>query len=304
MLNIVKPMSEVQPHVLLLLRPYQREALQAIRRAEARGLRRLLVALPTGTGKTVIFAHLIRLRPGRALVLAHRDELLQQAADKIARVIPDAEIGLIKGRRNDHEAPIVVASIQTLSRPHRLAQLSRSFTTIIVDEAHHCREDNTYGEVLKALGAFESRGLLILGMTATPERGDRKCLGTIFEEIVYQKSLLEMIQLRYLADLRAIQIRLELDFGELQTQHGDFLEGELEAKLLAAHAPRYVVEAYREHARGRKALVFTPTVHLANRMAEAFCAAGIRAEALSGGTASDYAAQSSDVCTPGRRWWS
>src|SRR5215208_1145889 len=94
---------------------YQRDTAEAIRRAEQRGIRRQLIALPTGAGKTVNFSHLIGRRRGRALVLAHREELLAQAADKIRTVDPAAAIGLVKAEANETAAPIVVASIQTLA---------------------------------------------------------------------------------------------------------------------------------------------------------------------------------------------
>lgn len=107
----------------LPLRPYQEAALQAILTAQARGVRRPLVVLPVGAGKTVVFAHLLRRRLGRALVLAHRDELLQQAVAKLRLVDPTVQIGMVKAEENAVNAPVVVASVQTLSRPQRLGQL-------------------------------------------------------------------------------------------------------------------------------------------------------------------------------------
>jgi superfamily II DNA or RNA helicase len=102
--------------VALELRPYQLEAIAAIEEAHRRGVRRPLLGLPTGTGKTVIFADLIRKRGGCALVLAHRDELLAQATDKIRQIDPGARLGLVKAEANEVEAPVVVASMQTLAR--------------------------------------------------------------------------------------------------------------------------------------------------------------------------------------------
>ena len=104
----------------LALRPYQWEAIDEILAAASNGISRPLVSLPTGTGKTVVFAHLLAHRGGRGLVLAHRDELLQQARDKISLVAPDLDVGIIKAGVNDLNAKIVIASVQTLSRLHRL----------------------------------------------------------------------------------------------------------------------------------------------------------------------------------------
>ncbi len=127
----------------------------------------------------------------------------------------------------------------------------------------------------------------MVGVTATPERGDRRSLGQVFQRIVYQKDLLEMMQAGYLADLRAMQVLLQADFDALHIRRGDFVEAELETMLLAANAPAQVLAAFQGHAAGRKALLFTPTVAMAYAMAETFAAAGIAAEALDGHTPRD-----------------
>src|SRR5918999_3312777 len=118
----------------LQLRPYQEEAIAAINDAALEGVTRPLVALPTGTGKTVIFVHLLARRAAPALVLAHRDELIQQSVDKLLVVNPDFEVGIVKAERNEVSAPVVVASVPTLARPNRLEQLCQMFRTVVVDE--------------------------------------------------------------------------------------------------------------------------------------------------------------------------
>lgn len=270
------------------LRPYQAEALDAIAQAEERGIRRPLVALPTGTGKTVVFAHLIERRSssGRALILAHRDELLRQARDKLAVVMPGADIGLVKAEADEVAAPVVLASVQTVQQPRRLERLAGSpggFGTIVVDEAHHVAADS-YKRILRRLGAFEANGPLTLGVTATPERADGKPLGRVWQEIVYQRSILEMIHAGYLADLRAVRVHLKTDFSVLRVRGGDFVASEVGEALEAANAPEHVVDAYLEHAAGRKALVFTPTVRTAHATCGAFLRAGVSVEALDGST--------------------
>jgi ATP-dependent helicase IRC3 len=124
----------------------------------------------------------------------------------------------------------------------------------------------------------------VVGVTATPERGDRQSLRQVFDRIVYQKTLLEMMQAGYLVDLRALQVLLQADFDALRTQHGDFVEAELETLLLEANAPAQVLTAFQAYAAARKALLFTPTVATAYAMADTFCTAGIPAEALDGTT--------------------
>jgi ATP-dependent helicase IRC3 len=268
------------------LRPYQQQALDAIVAAEARGIRRPLVALPTGTGKTIIFAYLIQQRPGRALTLVHRDELIRQAVDKLRIVAPDLTIGIVKAERDDVDAQCVIASVQTLSREARLTRLTPDFDTIVVDECHHAVAES-YRRVLEFLGAFEPDGPLTLGVTATPVRGDDVGLDAVFQEIVYQETILEMIAAGYLCDLKAMQIRLAADFHGLHTRGGDLIEGELEDLLMEANASEHVARTYREHALGRKALLFTPTIATAQAMADTLRRDGIAAEALSGKTPLD-----------------
>ena len=249
--------------------------------AADRGIRRPLVALPTGAGKTIVFAEVIRRRGGRALVLAHRDELITQAADKLRLVWPGVDVGVVKARRDETAASVVVASVQTLG-PKRLATLPTDFSTVVVDEAHHAAAPS-YRRILQHVGAFGDRQTLTVGVTATPERGDGVGLNAVFQEIAYRRSLVSMVAEGYLSDLRAVQVRLATSFDGLQAHRdGDFDDDEVAAVLLGGDGPRRAVAAYLEHARGRTALVFTPTVEVAHRMAEAFEAAGVRSEALDG----------------------
>lgn len=266
----------------MALRSYQRDALAAIEQATVRGVRRQLLVLPTGTGKTLVFAELIRRRPGRALVLAHRDELVAQAVEKLAMTGVE-RVGVVKGERNDVDAAVIVASVQTISRPNRLPELVANFSTIVEDEAHHATAE-TYRRVLEHVGAFRDEGPLVLGVTATAERADGAALGAVFQEVVYEARLLDMIRAGYLAELRALQVHVAADFNELHTRAGDFIESEAEMMLLAANAPAAVARAYQEHGAGRTALVFTPTVRVAYEIAKQFDEAGIAAAALDAGT--------------------
>ena len=277
------PPTSLSPPLRLTPRPYQYEAVAALLAATARGVQRPLLVLPTGTGKTIVFALLVQRRGGRSLILAHRDELIQQAVDKLRLVDPTLPLGVVQAARDEHTAPTVVASVQTLSRRTRLARLVPDFQTIVIDEAHHAPAP-TYRRILEYCRAWRPDGPLVVGVTATPERGDRHSLREVFERIVYQKTLLEMMQAGYLVDLRAVQVLLQADFDTLRTQHGDFVEAELETLLLAANAPAQVLAAFQAHAADRKALLFTPTVALAYAMAATFQAAGIPAEALDGTT--------------------
>lgn len=139
----------------LVLRDYQREAIAAIRAAQARGVQKPVVQLPTGAGKTVVFATLIAEefaagRWKRALILVHRDELAHQARDKILAVWPAATVGLVKGQHNDIAAPIIIGSVQTLARKRRRDRLPRDFDAIIIDECHHATA-KSYQDILEDL---------------------------------------------------------------------------------------------------------------------------------------------------------
>jgi ATP-dependent helicase IRC3 len=266
------------------LRDYQTEAVEAVLAAPDQGIQRPLIAMPTGGGKTICFAEIIRRRPGRALVLAHRDELITQAVDKIHMVIPGADIGVVKAARHEADRSIVVASVQSLNAK-RLERMGE-YSTVIVDEAHHVRASG-YERALSALGSFEDGGPLTVGVTATPERGDRLALGTVFQKVVFRRSLVWMIAKGYLSDIRAIQIHLKADFDKLKVRQGDYVDSEVAELLHDAQAPQMAVKGYQEHAAGRRAIVFTPTVALAYEMAEAFRAAGIPAEGIDGTTATE-----------------
>src|SRR6516225_1010197 len=154
-------------------RPYQYEAVAALLAATARGVQRPLLVLPTGTGKTIVFALLVQRRGGRSLILAHRDELIQQAVDTL-------RLGVVQAARDEHTAPTVVASVQTLSRRTRLTRLVPDFQTIVIDEAHHAPAP-TYRRILEYCRAWHPDGPLVVGVTATPERGDHHSLRPVFD---------------------------------------------------------------------------------------------------------------------------
>src|SRR5438105_11577059 len=212
------------PMIRLTPRPYQHEAVAALLAAAARAVQRPLLVLPTGTGKTIIFALLVQRRGGRSLILAHRDELIQQAVDKLHLVDPTLPLGIVQAERDELTAPTVVASVQTLSRRPRLARLVPDFHTIVIDEAHHAPAP-TYRRILAYCRAWHPEGPLVVGVTATPERGDRQSLRPVFDRIVYQKSLVEMMQAGYLVDLRALQVLLQADFDALRTPARGFCRG-------------------------------------------------------------------------------
>lgn len=287
------------PGLRLVLRGYQEEALDRIAAAEERGVRKQLGVAATGLGKTVIFCALAERRRDRTLVLVHRDELVRQAVAKMREVWPGAEVGIVKAGDDDVEADVVVASVQTLSRDRRLDRLMDAignpmrlnpvepFDLVVVDEAHHTAAD-TYRKVLDRLHAGEEGGPLLLGVTATPDRGDGKGLDDLFDEITWTYDILWGINAGFLCDIRAKRIVLDkLDLSDVKVRRGDYEAGAAGEALHDAEAALFIVKAWREHASDRQTLVFTPTVEFAHEVADEYRHHGVVARALSGATPQD-----------------
>ncbi|WP_229891941.1 DEAD/DEAH box helicase [Streptomyces tendae] len=265
-------------------RPYQAEAIKTLISAWQGPHNRLAVVLPTGAGKTVVFANLIdellpQLNGGRALVIAHREELIEQAAAKIRAVRPDLRVGVVKAERDEHQdADVIVASIQTLAVERRRNAIT-NIGVVIVDECHHAAA-RSYMTVLEHFGAW--RGLPVAGFTATMTRTDGG-LADVWEEVVFTLDILEMIEDGYLCDVRGKRVIVEgLDLDAVKSRAGDLQDGQLGQALDDSGAAEVVAEAYRLHAGDRAGVVFTPTVDTAQSMAESFTAAGLPAAAVWG----------------------
>lgn len=274
----------------LPLRPYQAATIDAITAAWDRGLNRAAAVLPTGSGKTVIFSHLAKhahQQGRRTLILAHRDELLRQAADKIRAVAPGIPVGIVKAAENEHaDAAVIIASVQTLARPNRRAQIE-NVGVMVVDEAHHAAAD-TYRATMGHFGAW--RGLPVAGLTATMVRQDGG-LAEVWPEVVYRRDVLEMIADRFLVDVRGKAVQLDgLDLDTVASSGGDFQDGALGAALDHAQAAQAIADAYRQHAADRPGILFSPTVETAHSFAEALTAAGIPAAAVWGAMPADQRA--------------
>lgn len=210
------------------LRPYQTAALEAVRAAYKRKHKSVLVVMPTGTGKTVLFAEISRLAKGPVLVLAHRQELIEQARDKISAWCDDV-VAVEMGHRREFTRPdgsrpkIAVASIQTLRR--RLKSIPRdAFRIVVVDEAHHATADS-YRAVLDHFDAH------ILGVTATPDRSDRKPLGEIFSEVAFDYDMRTAIDDGWLCPIRSFMVQTEVDFSGVRKVAGELATGPVEEIL-------------------------------------------------------------------------
>lgn len=279
------------PAPALPLRPYQREAIDAVRASWDAGTIRPAIVIATGGGKTVVFSHLAAEEPGRTLILAHRKELVDQAAAKLHAITPGMAGVDMADRQADASHKAVVASVQTLTSDKRLARWERdAFAQVVVDECHHAVSP-TYLRILEYFGClpdhpehfdpvpFTTRAL---GVTATLARGDDVGLGKVWQANAYERGTLDLIRDGYLVDVRGMAVPIELDLGEASISHGDYTASSLASLMTAANFESAVVRAYRDHADGRAALVFTPDVATAKSAAAAMREAGIKAEAVWG----------------------
>lgn len=261
------------------LRPYQEASRIAIQNEWAKGIKRTLLVQPTGSGKTIVFSKVAEdcVRDGgRVLVLAHRGELLDQAADKIAKstglgcAVEKAESSCLGSWFR-----IVVGSVQSLMRDSRLSRFSKShFDTIIVDEAHHALADSYQ----RVLNYFSNAN--VLGVTATADRGDMRNLGEYFESLAYEYSLPKAIKEGYLSPIKAMTIPLKLDLTSVGQQAGDFKTSDL-GTALDPYLESIASEMWKA-AQDRKIVVFLPLVKTSQKFTEFLNAKGFKAIEVNG----------------------
>ena len=264
------------------LRPYQQQARDRIHAEWDAGHTRTLLVLPTGTGKTIVFASVAadQVRAGdRVLILAHRGELLEQAADKLRRAT-----GLVSAVEKaestclDSWFRVVVGSVQTLQRTARLERFPQDyFGTIIIDEAHHAITDG-YRRILDYFS-----GAKVLGVTATPDRGDMRNLGEVFDSLAYEYKLTDAIKEGYLCKIMAQTIPLQLDISSVTLSGGDYAVADLGTAL-----DPYLEQIAAEMAvrcKGRKTVVFLPLIRTSQKFRDLLNAKGFRAAEVNGQSA-------------------
>jgi len=276
--------------VPISLRPYQREAIAAVLAARREGARRLLVNLPTGAGKTVIFSELARLARRQVLVLAHREELLEQAKQKLESVLPpEVTVGIERGaERASARARVLVCSIRSLHE-ERLAQLlrGRDIGLIVYDECHHAAAADNL-RVLRQIGVFDQNfSGTLLGFTATTARGDGQGLDGVFERIVYSRSLPQLIGDGFLCPLRGFRIATHADLRSIATSSVDFSESELAEAVDIEERNMLVARSIQELARDRRTIAFCVTVRHARRLAHALNGLGVPTGIVHGELASE-----------------
>lgn len=261
------------------LRPYQEAARESIFSEWEKGNKKTLLVLPTGTGKTIVFAKVTETcvaKSDRVLILAHRGELLDQAADKLNKstglgcAVEKAESTCMGSWFR-----VVVGSVQTLMREKRLRQFPADyFDTIIIDEAHHCISDS-YQKVLKHFP-----GANVLGVTATPDRGDMKALGTYFDSLAYEYTLPKAIKEGYLSPIKALTLPLKIDMSGVGMQAGDFKAADLGTVLDPyLHG---IAQEMQKYCRDKKTVVFLPLVKTSQKFRDILNEHGFQAAEING----------------------
>ncbi len=295
----------------LIPRNYQVECVEQIYRHLSEN-RSTMAVLATGLGKTVVAAETVLQLPpecGRVLFLAHRKELIEQAANSIGAHI-DEGCGIEMAKQSDarkgglvHRSRVVVASVQTLMKDSRLkAYRPSEFGLVITDECHHATADS----YKKIFGWFQqNRQCRFLGITATPDRADSELLGTIYDTVAYEKDICSGIDGGWLVPIVQKFVRIEgLDFSTCRTTAGDVNARDLE-RAMAGDAESEDEDAKRKHeellhrvadpavkeARGRPGIVFCVTVRHAEDMAMMLRRYGCTAEAVTQETSSDRRAE-------------
>lgn len=260
-------------------RPYQTEARQAVHAEWDAGRNKTLLVLPTGTGKTIVFSRITADRVGmgdKVLILAHRGELLEQAADKLHRTT-GLKCAVEKAEETSLNSwfRVTVGSVQSLMRPKRLTQFAPDhFGTIIVDEAHHVLSDG-YRRVLSHFDKAK-----VLGVTATPDRGDMRNLGAFFDSLAYEYTLPKAIRDGYLCPIKAVTIPLQIDLTSVKTSQGDYNAGDLGTALdpyLDA-----IADEMAKLCKERKTIVFLPLIKTSQKFCRLLNEKGFRAAEVNG----------------------
>jgi superfamily II DNA or RNA helicase len=269
------------------LRPYQEQAVEAVQGRWHAGDRATLLVLATGLGKTIVFSEVVRRlaeRGTRSLVLAHRSELIEQAAEKLESL--GLDVGIEQAQRRAAQHSVVVGSVQTLQGRRLERWTSEHFGLVVIDEAHHAAAAS-YRSILSHFA-----GARVLGVTATPDRGDGKGLGGLFDSVAFRLEIADGIQQGWLAPITAKRVVVDgLDLSAVRTTAGDLNQGDLDLALRAPAAVHGVAEPLAVLSRGRPTLAFCVTVEHAHAVADAVnrIAPGT-AEALDGGVLREHRA--------------
>ena len=237
------------------------------------------------THNTVIMSAMAKRavdRGERVVIIVHRHELVGQTVAKLEGIDPMMFVGVVKAQRNEVTADVVVASLQTLSRPGRAEKLGRR-DLVIYDEAHGSASDSAI-DVMTRLGAIGGDAKAV-GFSATFYRADRRPLDVVWDDIVYERDILWAVREGFLSDATGISVPIDgLDLSKVKESGGDYQDRDLGQAMMDAHAAEQVAKAYRKHAAERKAICFAPTVAAAEAIAAELNSVGIPSETVTGKT--------------------
>lgn len=276
------------------LRSYQSTSIRKTEACYARGLQRVVVVAATGAGKSEVIAvtaqRFIERNPGkRVLILAHRDELIDQLYKRVRRVMPHLPAGIVKAQRNQTRHPVIVGSIMTLAGRGghcRRASMIRDVGMVIIDEVHRSAS-NSYQAVLKHYGCLTpGSGVVAFGVTATMSRADDKSLGDTWQEVAHEIPATELMAAGWLVRPTGIRVYVsDLDLAKVRKNSGgDYQDAALGLAVEQSLAPEKIAKAYREHCPTKQGILFAPTVHSAQVLCDALNAEGFRSVVVSGKT--------------------
>jgi len=279
-----------------VLRDYQEKCLEAIENSLSQNIRDQLIILPTGAGKTIIFSELIRRKNLKTLIIAHRLELLEQAEEKLKFVAPDIESGVFCGVRKELGKQVTIASIQSASSyKHREQFLQEDFQLLIIDEAHHASA-RTYLELVDYLGFKQldkvrdnkaSKAGVVLGFTATAKRGDRKALKSVFDKIVYEMQLEDLVERGFLTRPKGLHVTVDIDLEKVQTVMGDYKKLSLRKVMTSKAAREIVAKTIKKFASDRRGIVFSCDINHAEMLQEDISQAGFKCAVVHSGVSLD-----------------
>lgn len=293
--------SLVRWHSQLSLRPYQREAIDLSLKSLSENYRRVAVSMATGSGKTVIFAHLIPEIPpnpstggSKTLILVHRTELVRQAMEKLSEIHPDMVVDkdIAKHRAQIQTSDVIVASVPTLARTaERLNEYDpRDFKAIIIDECHHAVSPSFYKVIQHFGGDRDKSSVAVVGFSATLQRHDKVPLSSVFDYISYHKDVAEMIDQGYLCDPQILTIGAMLNLSSVETTSKDYKTESLAKHVNTDEINEIVLKSYitlqRQH-KWRSTLFFCVNVQHLKDLSDLFRKYGIDAQYVTGETGKD-----------------
>lgn len=299
----------------MALRDYQSKAINDILEEFKKGERHQVTVLATGLGKTYIFSHLIHQRiqqtGKKALIIAHQEKLLTQAAEELLGIAPDLKVQIEQADKHaDDSAQVVVASIQTIGRSNstRIGKFDpNDFCVVVIDECHHASA-STYKNALKHLGLLKkqpeddelysvlggeaqdndwNKDCLLLGVTATPSRSDNRGIDRIFDKVTFKMDIIEGITAGWLSRIKAWRIKTTTSLADVKTTAGDFNTADLAEAVNKEERNKLIVKEYLTRVRGQKALCFCVDVAHAQEMSREFQKHNVRSEWIAGITPDD-----------------